>query len=1605
MPLSAVPPPLFRPGPHTPQPKASAMIKEARQLNTSEKEDLYRTFGVVLQQYGPLETTDSRLLSVFMGLSPWMRQGIKYLGGLKDFFRQADIFKIDGDVVSLAWQEEEESEQTKPSSNNMSSKPKTSSQARPAHPGQCKNSESETKPLPKNPAKQSTQDSTSSGTSSEDESWEGEEEESGWWLLDPLPGEEEEWKLATPLQGRMGGGYYDDFKKLEEKDNKDPEESQRKLVMTSTPALSSPEDQLGSGEKKTTRTTPEKESPTLVPITWEESAIAQEVEAETRQESQQFPDASKNDTSRQSWVGDSRANNAKTTFSDMEGSLATRERPSEVECDNKKFDGTGEGKQYGTAEGSQKEDAEEDWGDEVDDDDDDKDGGREEEMMYRSGSLHQAEDDVILVEVVEEDSSADDDVNNNGNRDGNVLSEDLSDIPVSDVDFEGDVKETGVIEEGRAEAWYSADDKGGDGERSSEDAADSVEKKEKEEEKEDVTKGDGNHVAQDVVQDTMNDRGKDVAQAVAKAVVEAVVGNAVKDVGLSRVISKLDSVSITDPSPTEGGSQRNGSLAEVSQDSSSVGETDVCSDEKMNIKQELKGEMGNEMAISEKKASPPRPKPVLKSVGMVTDKPRQSHKSICTKEVRTRSCKVNTMVRLTISKGVETGEDPRVEELKTELARETQKTRALTSDVENLNDKLFVQNNKHASDSKDTKRKLDQTMRELEEARRKLQSKGVMQVSELRKSTAELKDAESRLNAAISKIGRAEKENCNLTRELEKTTRQLLDLEKSRAEKPQNRERSTSTGGLELERDPAAEEEKKLMKMRARSAEQKVLELQYQYAMQSLNKALQESQYVFRMYGNNLLSSSHREMLRMKWMDYQMYIKEKTDEVATANYSALKTLQQDVPLADIPSLKAQRIETFNPFKSPTKQFQFLSEAGPSDDAADPTLTGVLGQAGVGPSVDLFASSFAANYNADATAQALNAAAAAAAAASTAGIPSAPGLSQAPPGLSGAGASALPQGPPGLTNQQVTGSDLSMPTFLQAQTQRSAPGKVMRRVPRKAPKAFLATNFMSSLQHTTKVYGAPTSAGAPLAPTFGQRVGMPMAGITKGGAVDKQSLVHDWMDTESPTPNQGSQFDTPMDTAISNNRAQAQPERMDVAQSSINATEQLVIPPHSRRVWPTGIGRGRAISPAGMVPPPLPSMETQRGGIEATELARALNQKPAASSDVSEVTPSLNGSISIASSCYTSRSASPLVSLKDGAQDPAGTKLSFPARAPAAEPGSSESQGKFFTTGKPSTSSMVRPSSAGDAGTFARAATNQPNAQSEAKTRSISLGGTAIHQPTATSRAMTSGANTPSNNQSQAFTKKGFPKITAPSPDQAAAPMSAPYTQGSGVPSRLKARQTRMPYHRGAEAGAGAGSMMEPADASGSGSSGDRWTTQVSKRKRKAMNLVDQQTQLMKEYGHLTRSRDASPTKLASMGSSSAVGEKARSKNQSSLDKLVSYLAKQFKHMTRKEMTDAILQVRLDHKGSLSGIPMRTIISEASNYLTRSEKQKQRKASGTVTPLCAVCQDDLEGHFSDRKLDCGHRFHNNCIKTWVSEEGTCPICRKHTLFAEDFPRLN
>mmetsp|Transcript_21099 Transcript_21099/g.29562 ORF Transcript_21099/g.29562 Transcript_21099/m.29562 type:complete len:178 (+) Transcript_21099:200-733(+) len=46
--------------------------------------------------------------------------------------------------------------------------------------------------------------------------------------------------------------------------------------------------------------------------------------------------------------------------------------------------------------------------------------------------------------------------------------------------------------------------------------------------------------------------------------------------------------------------------------------------------------------------------------------------------------------------------------------------------------------------------------------------------------------------------------------------------------------------------------------------------------------------------------------------------------------------------------------------------------------------------------------------------------------------------------------------------------------------------------------------------------------------------------------------------------------------------------------------------------------------------------------------------------------------------------------------------------------------------------------------------------------------------------------------------------------------------------------------------------------------------------------------------------------------------------------------------------------------------------------------------------CPICREDFELKDEEKnkaaRLPCGHVFHGNCIKPWITKQGYCPMCR-------------
>ncbi|XP_075504403.1 uncharacterized protein LOC142541832 [Primulina tabacum] len=55
------------------------------------------------------------------------------------------------------------------------------------------------------------------------------------------------------------------------------------------------------------------------------------------------------------------------------------------------------------------------------------------------------------------------------------------------------------------------------------------------------------------------------------------------------------------------------------------------------------------------------------------------------------------------------------------------------------------------------------------------------------------------------------------------------------------------------------------------------------------------------------------------------------------------------------------------------------------------------------------------------------------------------------------------------------------------------------------------------------------------------------------------------------------------------------------------------------------------------------------------------------------------------------------------------------------------------------------------------------------------------------------------------------------------------------------------------------------------------------------------------------------------------------------------------------------------------------------------ESRNSEASGGDEEICVVCQDGLiSGRIAT--LDCRHRYHVECIKTWLTLKNFCPICK-------------
>ncbi|XP_059207602.1 E3 ubiquitin-protein ligase TTC3 isoform X2 [Centropristis striata] len=117
-------------------------------------------------------------------------------------------------------------------------------------------------------------------------------------------------------------------------------------------------------------------------------------------------------------------------------------------------------------------------------------------------------------------------------------------------------------------------------------------------------------------------------------------------------------------------------------------------------------------------------------------------------------------------------------------------------------------------------------------------------------------------------------------------------------------------------------------------------------------------------------------------------------------------------------------------------------------------------------------------------------------------------------------------------------------------------------------------------------------------------------------------------------------------------------------------------------------------------------------------------------------------------------------------------------------------------------------------------------------------------------------------------------------------------------------------------------------------------------------------------------------------------------------------------MSLQDLVGGVTQLILDHQEKLNAAKSNAMASAPYSTPPYSAQVWQPVGPQRSTPTnalnvedpCIICHEDMSPD-DICVLVCRHSFHNECIRSWLKEQRTCPTCRDHTLLPDDFPALS
>ena len=106
--------------------------------------------------------------------------------------------------------------------------------------------------------------------------------------------------------------------------------------------------------------------------------------------------------------------------------------------------------------------------------------------------------------------------------------------------------------------------------------------------------------------------------------------------------------------------------------------------------------------------------------------------------------------------------------------------------------------------------------------------------------------------------------------------------------------------------------------------------------------------------------------------------------------------------------------------------------------------------------------------------------------------------------------------------------------------------------------------------------------------------------------------------------------------------------------------------------------------------------------------------------------------------------------------------------------------------------------------------------------------------------------------------------------------------------------------------------------------------------------------------------------------------------------LLNFIASLHFQQNHRDNIDDIISHLMLHDTNKYGNPpaAKKEVEKLKKYIINEEKMKEFGFENS----CAVCKDEFNIGEECLSMPCKHYFHDNCIKPWLKERNSCPICR-------------